>query len=77
MRPQCPFEVCNPNRNVTVAVIVTVTLTLTLTLTVAVTVTVTLIVTVDDGLPIRVLYEHKSASQAPDIPDLPLCHMPS
>jgi hypothetical protein len=28
--------------------------------------------TVDDGLPIRVLYEHKLASQAPDIPDLPL-----
>ncbi len=24
---------------------------------------------VDDGLPIRVLYEHKLASQAPDIPD--------
>ncbi len=35
-------------------------------------------VLVDDGLrvPIRVLYEHKSASQAPDIPDLPLYHMP-
>jgi hypothetical protein len=32
---------------------------------------------VDDGLPIRVLYEHNSASQAPDIPDLPLYHMPS
>ena len=32
---------------------------------------------VDDGLPIRVLYEHKLASQAPDIPDLPLYHMPS
>jgi hypothetical protein len=32
---------------------------------------------VDDGLPIRVLYEHNSASQAPNIPDLPLYHMPS
>ncbi len=30
-----------------------------------------------DGLPIRVLYEHKSASQAPEIPDQPLYHMPS
>ena len=32
---------------------------------------------VDDGFPIRVLYEHKLAIQAPDIPDLPLYHMPS
>ncbi len=32
---------------------------------------------VDDGLPIYVIYETKSASQAPDIPGLPLYHMPS
>jgi hypothetical protein len=30
----------------------------------------------DDGLPICVVYKHKMASQAPDIPDLPLYYIP-